>query len=64
LVFRAPYYPCDGPIEYFFNHLQQQLTMEMYNVSAEAELRQAVAQICQRTNDHFDGYFAHCGYAP
>ena len=36
LVFRAPYNPSDGPIEYFFNHLQQQLTMEMYNVHTPA----------------------------
>jgi hypothetical protein len=30
IVYRAPYYPCDGPIEYFFNFLQQQLTLELY----------------------------------
>jgi hypothetical protein len=65
LVFRAPYYPCDGPIEYFFNYLQQQLTLELYNVRTGDDLRQAVAHICQRTNEHFDSsYFEHCGYTP
>jgi hypothetical protein len=39
LIFRAPYYPCDGPIEYFFNHLQQQLSLEMYRVKDVADLQ-------------------------
>jgi hypothetical protein len=38
LIFRAPYYPVDGPIEYFFNHLQQQLTLELYNITNHQEL--------------------------
>ena len=64
LVFRAPYYPVDGPIEYFFNTIQQELTRELYNVRTGAELHQAIVQICQRTHGQFDNYFAHCGYAP
>ena len=64
LVFRAPYYPCDGPIEYFFNHLQQQLTLELYKVRNAQDLQQAVIHICQRCNGQFDRYFAHCGYGP
>jgi DDE superfamily endonuclease len=64
LVFRAPYHPVDGPIEYFFNHLQQQLTLELYNFHNEQQLQQAIVQICQRANSQFDRYFEHCGYAP
>ena len=64
LVFRAPYYPVDGPIEYFFNTIQQQLTLELYRVRTPQQLRQAIIDICQRTSGRFDNYFAHCGYAP
>ncbi|CAB9525377.1 expressed unknown protein [Seminavis robusta] len=64
LVFRAPYNPWDGPIEYFFNYIQQQLSLELHNVTTGQELEQAIYQICQRANGEFDGYFAHCGYAP
>ena len=30
IAFRAPYYPVDGPIEYYFNHMQMGLTLAMY----------------------------------
>ena len=63
LVFRAPYYPVDDPIEFFFNHLQQQLTHELHNVHTQQELHQAIIEICQRCGGQFDRYFAHCGYA-
>lgn len=62
LIFRAPYNPWDGPIEYFFNHLQQQLTMELYNIRTPQQLQLAVNQIFQRTAGEFDNYFRHCGY--
>jgi hypothetical protein len=65
LVFRAPYFPVDGLIEYFFNYVQQQLTsLELYRVRTPQQLRQAINQICQCANGQLDGYFEHCGYAP
>eukprot|EP00537_Pseudo-nitzschia_pungens_P001385 CAMPEP_0172378124 /NCGR_PEP_ID=MMETSP1060-20121228/69262_1 /TAXON_ID=37318 /ORGANISM="Pseudo-nitzschia pungens, Strain cf. cingulata" /LENGTH=146 /DNA_ID=CAMNT_0013105839 /DNA_START=815 /DNA_END=1256 /DNA_ORIENTATION=- len=33
-VFRAPYYPVDGPIEYVFNTIEMALSYRMYDISA------------------------------
>eukprot|EP00536_Pseudo-nitzschia_multiseries_P016578 jgi/Psemu1/46739/gm1.46739_g len=32
-VFRAPYYPVDGPIEYVFNTIEMALSYQMYEIS-------------------------------
>jgi transposase len=32
LVYRAPYYPVDGPIEYVFNIIQQELAYQMHYI--------------------------------
>ena len=64
LMFRAPYNPGDGPIEYFFNTLQQQLSLELHNVRTAADLQQAIQRIVQHTGGRFDLYFNHCGYDP
>ena len=64
LTFRAPYNPWDGPIEYFFNTLQLELSLQLYNIRTPRELELAIHQICQRANGRFAGYFAHCGYSP
>ena len=61
LVFRAPHYSVDGPIECFLNHPQQQLTMELHKVRTADDLQQAIFQICQRAQGQFDRHFAHCG---
>ncbi|CAB9502732.1 expressed unknown protein [Seminavis robusta] len=63
-LFRAPYYHCDGPIEYFFNHVQQLLALELHNIQTGQQLEQAIGGICQRAAGFSDNYFAHCGYAP
>ena len=58
---RAPYRPCDGPIEFFFNMLQQELTNRMYQINTEADLRREVRNIAQSLGP-FDALFQHCGY--
>lgn len=61
IVFRAPYYPVDGPIEYVFNTIEQGLTDYQYIVNDGEGLRQAVNTIVTRI-DNFREYFVHCGY--
>jgi hypothetical protein len=61
IVFRAPYYPIDGPIEYVFNTIQQELTCELYRVNNNADLERVIQQIINRMTD-FQRYFLHCGY--
>ena len=58
---RAPYRPVDGPIEYFFNMLQQELTHRMHLINNEADLRQQIVNIAQGFTG-FDGLFQKCGY--
>ena len=61
LVFRAPYYPMDGPIEYVFNCIQTKLRSKMHRITNAAslldELGNAIASI-----DDFSEYFINCGF--
>jgi transposase len=61
VVFRAPYYPVDGPIEYVFNTIQQELRMRVHTISTENDLVAAIQAIIANIPD-FVNYFAHCGY--
>eukprot|EP00567_Pseudictyota_dubia_P014059 CAMPEP_0197436338 /NCGR_PEP_ID=MMETSP1175-20131217/3810_1 /TAXON_ID=1003142 /ORGANISM="Triceratium dubium, Strain CCMP147" /LENGTH=382 /DNA_ID=CAMNT_0042965605 /DNA_START=300 /DNA_END=1448 /DNA_ORIENTATION=- len=61
VVFRAPYYPVDGPIEYLFNTLQQGLTFALYRISNDGDLCREVRAIIGRIVD-FVEYFIHCGF--
>ena len=61
VVYRAPYYACDGPIEYIFNTLQSMLRSNLQNIvvgdDIVRELGRAIASI-----DDFSVYFKHCGF--
>ena len=61
LVFRAPYYPVDGPIEYVFNTIQGILRIRMDAIndgpSLLNELYLAIASI-----PSFEPYFVNCGF--
>jgi hypothetical protein len=61
IVYRAPYYPVDGPIEYVFNTIQQELTYRMHFIhdlpTLHAHINAIVASL-----DEFQSYFVHCGY--
>lgn len=61
IVFRAPYYPIDGPIEYVFNTIQGMLRINMDYVtdgpSLVAEVGYAIGNITT-----FEPYFINCGY--
>jgi transposase len=45
VVYRAPYYAMDGPIEYVFSTLQQALTLALYRITDENGLRQEIYAI-------------------
>jgi hypothetical protein len=60
-VFRAPYYPIDGPIEYVFNTIQGVLRIRMDVItdgpSLINELNVAIAAV-----PSFEPYFVNCGF--
>ena len=58
---RAPYMPKDGPIEYAFNMMQQELTNRMHLIHNEQDLRRHVFNIAQGLTG-LDALFQHCGY--
>ena len=61
LVFWAPYYPVDGPIEYVFNTIQQAIALSMYVITDINDLINKVIAIVRFLID-FVNYFIHCGF--
>jgi len=61
LVFRAPYYPIDGPIEYVFNTIQGSLGIHMANILDGPSLRDEVIALIGNI-ETFEPYFINCGY--
>ena len=61
-VARPPYRPQDGPIEYVFNTIEQELKMRMHLVTDDNSFRTEVMNIISGLSG-FDNYFVHCGYA-
>lgn len=61
LVFRPPYYPVDGPIEYAFDTIQVDLTLRLHDIDTPIQLQAAVDEIIARMLE-FLSYFRHCGY--
>jgi len=59
LVFRAPYYPVDGPIEYVFNTLQAYLRINMYRITNGETL---VHEILNGITSMDKQYFIFCGF--
>ena len=61
IVFRALYYPVDGPIEYVFNTIQGTLRINMALIydgpSLVAEIYAAIGDIVI-----FEPYFVNCGF--
>ena len=61
LVFRAPYYPMDGPIEYAFNTLQGLLRSNMHNIHDAPSLLNEIGNAIGAMDD-FEPYFLNCGF--
>ena len=61
IVFRAPYYPVDGPIEYVFNTIQGVLRVRNYLISDAATLQNEIDHAIA-TIPSFAPYFINCGF--
>ena len=65
VVFRAPYWSCDGPIEYVFNTIHFKLQMEPEGKANVQELMELVDDIIFDITGHsFYQYFIHVGFMP
>jgi hypothetical protein len=61
ISYRAPYYPVDGPIEYVFNTIQQELGHRMHFIHDLPSLHAHISAVVASLYD-FRQYFLHCGY--
>ena len=61
VVYRAPYCPVDGPIEYVFNVLEGALVGSMHRISTAADVRRVLGDAIRVMND-FSRFFRHVGY--
>ena len=61
IVFRAPYYPVDGPIEYVFNTVQHDIALSMYQIHTIRDLIMKIHAVV-RSMTNFVNYFVHCGF--
>lgn len=61
VVFRAPYRPQDGPIEYVFNTIENALTLAVHSINNVHDIIRQLASII-RSLPEFSSYFYHCGY--
>jgi len=63
VVFRAPYWSCDGPIEYVFNTIHVKLQMDYDGVDNVQDLRNKLDNIIFHLVDAgFRPYFVHVGF--
>ena len=64
IVFRAPYWSCDGPIEYVFNTIHVKLLMNDTGVKTTAALEKEIDDIIFGMVDaSFYPYFRHVGFS-
>ena len=61
VIFRAPYWSCDGAIEYVFNTLQTRLQMDVYGVDTVFDLVNKINTIVGGLPS-FKRYFLHVGF--
>lgn len=63
IVFRAPYWSCDGAIEYVFNTIQTKLQMDSEGVKEVRELVLKMDDIIfEMTDEGYRKYFEHVGF--
>ena len=61
LIFRAPYYPVDGAIEYIFNVIECALCIRLREIFNTADYIQNLCQIIVNLPD-FSPFFRHVGF--
>ncbi len=62
VVYRAPYWSCDGAIEYVFNTIQTNLQVDVNGVGDVYQLVNKINTIIAHM-PHFKRYFIHVGFA-
>ena len=62
LVYRAPYHPIDGPIEFVFNTVQAFLVINMHRVRNNAATLVQITNLAIASIPTFIPYFSNCGY--
>jgi hypothetical protein len=60
VVFRAPYWPVDGPIEHVFNTIEGALARRMYQIDGLNDVTTHVLAVI-RQMPNFVNYFLNCG---
>ena len=60
IIFRAPYYPVDSPIEHLFNTAQVTLMSSMYRISTAQQVKDTFIGMLRRIVS-FVPYFTHVG---
>ena len=61
--FRAPYWSCDGSIEYVFNSIQSHLQMDFEGVESTVDLMDKIDDIIFIMDvGGYSQYFIHCGF--
>ena len=61
VVYRAPYYACDGPIEYIFNTIQSILRSNLHNIVVGDDIVRELGRAVLSMDD-FSLHFKHCGF--
>jgi hypothetical protein len=61
VVYRAPYWSCDGPIEYVFNTLQTRIQMSFSTIDSLDDLVDEVDLVVKELGP-FTSYFVHVGF--
>lgn len=61
IVFRAPYYPVDGAIEYVFNVLHCALQLRLCSIRTTDDMETQIDNIVH-SMEEFSCFFAHCGF--
>ena len=61
VVYRAPYWPVDGAIEFIFNTLQTLMRSQSYLITTDNDLIAAIYE-CIQTIHSFSAYFENVGF--
>ena len=61
IVYRAPYWPVDGAIEFIFNTLQSLMRARSYEINSENDLLASIYESIQSI-DSFANYFENVGF--
>jgi hypothetical protein len=61
VIFRAPYWSCDGAIEYIFNTIQTKLQMDVYGIDTVFDMVNKIHTIVGQMPS-FKRYFIHVGF--